>query len=279
MTGASSGIGIELARELARLGADLVLVARRGDRLRALAEEIGRSFGVRATVEARDLSQPGERRALVEALEARGTAVDVLVNDAGFGMHGAFIDIPWEREREEIEVDVVALVELTKSFAKPMVARGFGRILQVASTVAYQPSPGFAIYGAAKAFVLSFGEALRYELRGTGVTCTVVSPGITQTEFFGVAGQRTSSLYYRTFMMRPADVARVAVRALLRGKRAVVPGRLNALGAWLAAHLSRRFATWVAARILEGSGPEGRGGAEGAAHVRAPGSRSTGKRS
>lgn len=250
VTGASAGLGVEFARELARRGAGLVLVARREERLRALARELEGDARVSVAVSVRDLSRADERRALFEELEGRGTAVDLLVNNAGFGLHGPFLELPWEREREMLELDVVALVELTKRFARPMVTRGWGRILQVSSIGAYQPSPTYASYAAAKAFVLNFGEALRYELRGTGVSCTVVSPGVTDTEFLAVAGQRPSA-YQRAVMMRPDAVARDAVRAMLRGRATVVPGFLNAVTACFTTRLMpRATAAAVAARLM-----------------------------
>src|SRR5512134_3252055 len=179
VTGASSGIGADFARELAARGMHLVLVARREERLRALAEELERAHGVRTRVIAADLAKPDAPRALHERLRGEGVAVDVLVNNAGFGVYGAFLDVPWEREREMIELDVVALLHLTKLFARDMRERGFGRVLEVASIGAFQPSPTYAAYSAAKAFVQSFGEALACELRGSGVTVTTISPGVT----------------------------------------------------------------------------------------------------
>ena len=153
--------------------------------------------------------------------------MDVLINNAGFGLYGAFLEIPWERERAMLELDIVTLTHLTKLFVKDMVERRFGYVLLVASIGAYQPSPTYATYSAAKSYVLFFGEALHYELRKTGVNVTVVSPGVTKTEFLDVAGQQPS-LYQRTMMMASPDVTRIAVDALLKGKASVVPGYKNA---------------------------------------------------
>jgi short-subunit dehydrogenase len=251
VTGASSGLGVEFARELAGRGADVVLVARREERLRALAEELARDAGVGVAISPRDLARPEERLALFEELERRGTAVDVLVNNAGFGLFGPFLDLAWEKEQQMLELDVLALVDLTKRFARPMAARGWGRILQVSSVGAYQPTPTYASYAAAKSFVLNFGEALRHELRGTGVSCTVVSPGATRTEFFEVSGQRLAP-YHRAMMMGADQVAKAAVNGLLAGRATVVPGRLNALTACLTARvMPRNAAAALAARLMK----------------------------
>jgi short-subunit dehydrogenase len=254
VTGASSGIGADLARELAARGAHLVLVARREERLRALADELERAHGVRTRVVAMDLAAPDAPPALHARLAGEGIAVDVLVNNAGFGVYGPFLDVDWEREREMIALDVVALVHLTKLFARDMRARGFGRVLQVASIGAFQPSPTYATYSAAKAFVQSFGEALACELRGTGVTVTVVSPGVTETEFFAVAGQQRS-LFQRLTVMPSAKVARIALRAMERGRPLVVPGLANAFTAWSMRLLPRRLQASMAKTAMTlGSG-------------------------
>jgi hypothetical protein len=260
VTGASSGIGADFARELAARGAHVVLVARREDRLRALAEELERAHGVRTRVLASDLAKPDAPRALHDRLRGEGIAVDVLVNNAGFGVYGPFLDVPWERERQMLELDVLALVHLTKLFAADMRARGFGRVLQVASIGAFQPSPTYAAYSAAKAFVQSFGEALACELRGTGVTVTVVSPGVTDTEFFAVAGQQRS-LFQRLTVMPSAKVARIGIRALERGRPLVVPGFANALTAWSMRLLPRRWQASLAKTAMTlGSGSGGEAG-------------------
>jgi hypothetical protein len=240
VTGASSGLGADFARVLAERGCALVLVARREDRLKQLAEEIAGRHGVDVRVVAASLSEPDAPRTLHEGLAAEGLEVDVLVNNAGFGVFGPFLSIPWEREREMLELDVVAVVHLTKLFAADMVRRGRGWILQVASIGAYQPTPTYATYSAAKAFVLSFGEALAFELRGSGVSVTVVSPGVTATEFLAVSGQQPT-LYQRLAMMQSDDVARAGVRAMLRGKPSTVPGLVNKLPAFLMRFTPRRL--------------------------------------
>ncbi|MBI2838377.1 MAG: SDR family oxidoreductase [Acidobacteria bacterium] len=248
VTGASSGIGAALARRLAAEGADVVLVARREERLRALAEELVRQHRVAVEVKACDLARPDAREALFAEVNAGG-AVDVLVNNAGFGVHGAFLSIPWERERELLEVDVAALVHLTKLFGQAMTRRGFGRILQVSSIGAFQPTPTYAVYGAAKAFVQNFGEAIDHEMKGSGVRCTVLAPGVTTTEFHQVAGQKPNFFLTNTAMAAEA-VADIAVRGLLSGRRSVVPGIMNTLTSWFVRLLPRRQAVSMAARLM-----------------------------
>jgi short-subunit dehydrogenase len=245
VTGASSGLGADFARVLAEQGCHVVLVARRADRLEALAKELRERRGVEAHAIAMGLSEPDAPRVLHDRVSKLGLEIDVLVNNAGFGTWGEFLGVPWERELEMLQLDVVALVHLTKLFGAEMVRRGRGWILQVASIGAYQPTPTYATYSAAKAFVLSFGEALAFELRRSGVRVTVVSPGVTRTEFLEVAGQRPT-LYQRLAMMESADVARAGIRALLRGKPSAVPGLVNQLSAFGMRFTPRRLQARVA---------------------------------
>lgn len=240
VTGASSGLGVDFATILAEHGCHLVLVARREERLLTLADDLAQRHAVRTHVVPMDLAVPGAPQALHERLRGQNVAVDVLVNNAGFGIHGEFVDIPWEREEEMLRLDVVALVHLTKLFVRDMVARNFGYVLQVASIAAYQPAPTYATYAAAKAFVLSFGEALSYELRRTRVRVTVLSPGVTATEFLDVAGQRPS-LFQRLTMMQSRPVAEAGIRAMLRGRPSTVAGVPNALAAWSQRFVPRRL--------------------------------------
>ncbi len=187
ITGASSGLGEEFARQLARENYDLVLAARREDRLRAVAEQAKGLGSPRAEVISSDLGKPGAAQALYRQIGERGLEIDYLVNNAGFGTHGQFQHLPLEREIEEIDLNVSALVALTRLFLAAMVERKRGTVVNVASTAAFQPVPYMATYGATKAFVLSFSEALSVELRGTGVTVTALCPGPTRTEFQDVA--------------------------------------------------------------------------------------------
>lgn len=245
VTGASSGLGTDFARILAEHGCDLVLVARRADRLKELQRQITAMRPVKVHAVAMDLSAPSAGQALYDRIQDLGLAVDVLINNAGFGIHGNFVDIPWEREHEMLELDVVTLVHLTKLFVKDMVVRHFGYVMLVSSIGAYQPSPTYATYSAAKSFVLYFGEALSYELRRTNVKVTVVSPGVTATEFLQVAGQKPT-LYQRLLMMPSERVARIGIEAMLKGKPSKVPGLLNALPVQMMRLTPRRAAAALA---------------------------------
>jgi uncharacterized protein len=254
VTGASSGLGVDFARQLAARGCNLILVARREDRLRTVEQAITAQHGVEVDVIAMDLEPAEAPQQLYDQLKAAGRPVDVLINNAGFGLYGDFVEIPWERERAMLELDIVTLTHLTKLFVKDMVERRSGFVLLVASIGAYQPSPTYATYSAAKSYVLSFGEALHFELRKTGVNVTVVSPGVTKTEFLEVAGQKPS-LYQRAMMMKSADVTRIAVDAMLKGKASVVPGFKNAAVALSMRFMPRQLAAMAAERsMVVGSG-------------------------
>jgi short-subunit dehydrogenase len=226
VTGASSGIGAELAKELAAQGANIVLVARRLDALQNLAKQISAEQGVRTRVETADLSLAGEPERLFEALRRSGINVSVLANNAGYGTYGIFDAIDAATEQGMIELDVEAVARMTRLFAQPMRAARFGRILLTASVGAYSPSPLYAVYCACKAFVLSYGVAIRHELKGTGVTVSVLSPGAVRTDFHRVAGHEKNRFKERTGM-DPVPVAQAAVRGLLLGKAEIVPGFVN----------------------------------------------------
>jgi short-subunit dehydrogenase len=226
ITGASSGIGADLARVFAREGFDLVLVARSRHRLDELARELHEAHGTTARVLPIDLSVPGSPSALRERVVGEGVEVDVLVNDAGFGMHGRFAELDRARQLEMIQVNVVALTELTHLFVPEMVQRGGGRILNVASTAAFQPGPFMSVYCATKAYVLSFSEALAEELRGTGVTVTCLAPGATATRFGETAGALATRLF-RAGTMSSSEVAEAAYTATMKGVALAVPGWRN----------------------------------------------------
>ncbi len=249
VTGASSGLGADFARNLAARGCSVILVARREDLLKSLQQEIRDQHGVEADCIVMDLSREDAPQALYDQVKASGKAVDVLINNAGFGLYGEFIDIPWEREREMLQLDIITLIHLTKLFVRDMIARNYGYVLQVSSIGAYQPSPTYASYSAAKSFVLYFGEAINYELRKTNVHCTVISPGVTATEFLKVAGQEPT-LYQRLMRMKSADVAQIGINAMLRGRSSVVPGVLNSILAWSNRLMPRRVAAALAYRTM-----------------------------
>jgi short-subunit dehydrogenase len=231
VTGASSGIGRELSLVLAREGHDLVLVARREPELRALADEVKSRFGADSTVITADLSTPDGVRHVYDTVTSAGLDVDVLVNNAGFGGHGRFVETAAADEQRMLAVNVVALTDLTKLFAPDMVKRHRGRILNVASTAAFQPGPFMAIYYASKAYVLSFTEALGEELVGTGVTATALCPGVVPSGFQDVAGLADDAPMVTTPAAKSADfVAQAAYDGMMRGKRVVIPGTLNKIG-------------------------------------------------
>jgi uncharacterized protein len=228
VTGASSGLGRDFALQLAELGADVVLVARREDRLREVARAIEAQHRRRTRVVCADLSTDVGVEHLIQELDSERIVPLVLVNNAGFGYHGTFLSADWETERSMLDLDIVALVNLTRRIAAKMVDAGSGYILQVASIAAYQSSPSYASYAAAKSFVLNYGEAVAYELRGTGVSCTVLSPGVTATEFLGVAGVQMTP-FHRTTMMTSEKVVRLGLRAMVRRRASIVPGLVNRL--------------------------------------------------
>ena len=230
VTGASAGIGSEIAKLLAERGYALVLVARRKDRLTALAEELSDQHGVRVETIAADLGKPTPRGKIPGRIEELGLQVEILINNAGFATGGEpFHEADPERELEQVRVDVEAVVALTSAFLPAMVARGRGAVLNVASTAGMQPMPYSAGYAAAKAYVLSFSEAVHQEVRGHGVTITALAPGPVETEFWQIAGWETSTgkSFERSVpgaLISPAQAARAGVEGLERGERVVVPG-------------------------------------------------------
>ena len=231
VTGASSGIGLELARVAAARGYDLVLVARGEAALRALAEELARDHGAAAHVVLADLALPDGPERVVAAVDALGLDVEVLVNNAGFGLYGDFLDTDLAIERDMIAVNVTAPTALAKRFAIPMARRGRGRILNVASTAAFQPGPRMAVYYATKAYVLSLSLALSVELAGTGVTVTCLAPGPVRTPFRERAQVSASRLFSGERGRQAEEVARAGWDALERGRKLAIPGLLNRAGA------------------------------------------------
>lgn len=248
VTGASSGLGVEFARELARRGCALVLVARSEAPMQQLAAEL-RAAGATVQVRPCDLGDGAAREALASALASDGVAIDILVNNAGFGLFGDFIDTDWPRLEAMLAVDVMALTHMTRLFLPGMRERGYGRVLQVASTGAFQPTPTYAAYSAAKSYVLEFSHALQEELRGTGVHSTVVSPGVTATAFLEVSGQRPT-WYQRATRMQAPDVARRGIAAMLAGRSGVITGWVNALMAHSTRLMPRVLSARIAGRLM-----------------------------
>lgn len=252
VTGASSGLGIDFANELAARGADLVIVARREDRLRDVADDIAERHGVNVHAESMDVGDANAADRLKARLDEQGITIDLLVNNAGFGLHGHFLEIEPESEQAMLDLDIQSLTRMTRLFAQGMKERGWGRILQVSSIGAYQPSPTYAAYGAAKSYVLMYSHALNCELRGSGVSSTVISPGITRTEFLEVAGQ-SPTLYQRVMMMESEEVARIGIRAMLRRRAEVVPGWGNAITAFFTRLMPRTWAAAMTYRLMGGA--------------------------
>lgn len=252
ITGASSGIGESLARQLAAHGADLILVARTEDRLHALAAELGARYRVQVHVLPADLNLPGAASQLHAAVQARGLSVDILVNNAGLGGYGEFSTQPSDEIDRMITVNIGALTGLTRAFLPDMLARGRGRVLNVASTAAFQPGPLMAVYYATKAYVLSFSEAIAEEVAGSGVSVTALCPGPVQTGFQAVSRLGESDLLSgpaRLAILSADEVARLGVRGMLVGQRVVVAGRLNRVQTLLPRLLPRAVVTRLIARV------------------------------
>jgi uncharacterized protein len=247
VTGASSGIGAAFARELASRGANLVLVARSRDKLATLADELSASFGVAADVAVADLAAPSAAENLAAELHRRGLQIDILVNNAGFGLYSQLHQADGAALADMIRVNVAALVDLTRLYLPPMLDRDRGAIINVASTAAFQPVPYMAVYGASKAFVLSFTEALWAETRGTDVRVTALCPGSTDTGFFDIAGENAQV----GRRIPPKRVVQAAFRALDRRASTTVTG---GAGNWLLTNAPRvaprQFIARMAARTM-----------------------------
>lgn len=235
VTGASSGIGLELARVLAREGHPLVLVARRTEPMRALADELSKAHGTACVVVGADLGQPEGVATVVREVRERQLEVEVLVNNAGFGLAGGFTALPAESQLGMIDLNIRSLTALTHAFLPGMVARRRGYVLQVASSAAFQPGPFMAVYYASKAYVLSFSAALHEELRGTGVHVTALCPGYTETQFASRAAEHQTPRLFAGPLGRgdARHVAEVGYRALMRGRTVVVPGLVDRVLSWL----------------------------------------------
>jgi short-subunit dehydrogenase len=251
VTGASSGFGIEFATLLAERKANLVLAARRTEAMESLAEQLRQERGVSVVVEGIDLSIAGAGAELKSRLDERGIAVDVLVNNAGCGLYGDFVDQPLQKILGMLQLNMLAVTELTHVFAADMIKRRTGHILLVASLLGYEATPGYAAYAASKGYVLLLGEALHAELKPHGVSVTVLSPGASATAFGEVAGQKSTAAL-RMLMMRPQPVARTGILAMLRHRSSVVAGILNKLVVFVFRFTPRRMQRGVMQRVMSG---------------------------
>ena len=249
ITGASSGIGRAFAHRIAADGADLVLVARSADTLTTLARELTDHYGIRAVAVAHDLDAPGAAGTLVERLHDEGHRIDALVNNAGLGIHGDLVSQSLPSVSTQIAVNVTSLTELTAHLLPGMLERRRGAIINVASTAAFQPVPHMSVYGATKAYVLSFSRALWRETRGTGVDVVAICPGATATAFFDIAGDDAAVGPRRT----PEGVVDTALRGLRRGRPTVIDGAANAFSSRLAARLPERAVLAITERAMRSS--------------------------
>ncbi|MFE2109084.1 SDR family NAD(P)-dependent oxidoreductase [Kitasatospora sp. NPDC059463] len=250
ITGASSGLGAEFARQLAARGHDLVLVARSADRLHDLAGRLGESHGITAHVLVQDLAAPDAARRIGAELADRGLGVDLLVNNAGFGTCGPFETIDPRRDHDQLMVNVVALADLTHELLPGMLARGRGAVVNVGSTAGFQPTPYFAVYGSSKAFVLNFSLALRQEYRRRGIRVLALCPGPVETGFFDVIGTRKAAVVGR--FTTPEPVVRAALRALDADRAYLVPGLANRIAAHLAPRRPRALVAAITERMSRG---------------------------
>ncbi len=248
ITGASSGIGYELAHVFAKNGWNLVLVARRLDRLLALSQQLSKSFGVSVFVIEKDLTKPQASEELFRETSSKNLVIDALVNNAGVATYGMFSRTELKAETDLLEINIGALTKLSKFYLRPMLERKKGWILNVASTAAFQPGPLMAVYYASKAYVLSFSEALANELEGTGVSVTALCPGATKTEFKDAAKMGDSKLFQKQ-VMSAERVAQEGYRGMMRRKTIVIPGVKNTIMAssvrwaprWLVPRVVRRL--------------------------------------
>jgi len=251
VTGASSGFGVQFANLLAERKANLVLVARRTEPMEKLAEELRQRHFVKVVVEGMNLARTGVGVELKSRLDARGIAIEILVNNAGYGLYGAFLDQPLEKTVDMLQLNMITVTELTYVFARDMVKRRGGHILLTASLLGYQAVPGYAAYAATKAYVLLFGEALHQELQPHGVAVTALCPGMSATSFGEVAGQRLSPLL-RMMIMKPHPVAKAGVLAMLERRATVVPGFFNKAVVFLDRLMPRPMQRMILGKVIAG---------------------------
>ena len=247
ITGASSGIGKAFADVLAQNGYAVVLTARRGDRLDALAAELQQKYGVATHTIVADLSQRDAAQQIASQLESRGLMIDVLVNNAGYGVPGSYVNVPWADHEKFMQVMVTAVLDLTYRLLPGMIERGWGRVINIASVAGMVPSPaGHTLYGASKAFLIRVSEALAAENMAKGVNVTAVCPGFTWSEFHDVTGTRDKMNNMPNFLwLKADDVAREGYDAVMNGRSVVVNGGIYRFLVWLNGALPRSVSRWV----------------------------------
>ena len=249
VTGASSGIGKDIASQLAAQGMNLVITARREARLEELATALIDKFSVEVQVVAADLSAQGASATLFEKTEGAGQIIDVLINNAGFGTQDNFVETPWDTLGDQLHLNIVALTHLSHLFGQAMKERGRGWIMNVASIGAYLPTPKYATYAAGKAYVRNFTEALAYEMAPTGVRVCCLCPGATKTEFMEVAGH-SLPIWQKPALMSSERCARIGIRALFGWRRNTVSGFGNRVAMFMLRFVPRRLMVWVSAKIM-----------------------------
>jgi uncharacterized protein len=249
ITGASSGIGLELARQFAKYGSDLVLVARRENRLKALAEELNQSYGTVCVEYCTDLSDIDASTKVFAFCKKQNIHIDVLVNNAGFGANDAFVHLPAELQVRMLNVNIIALTHLTRLFLPDMLKKGRGGVLNIASTGAFQPGPFIAVYYASKAYVLSFTSALANEVMGTGLIVSCLAPGPVDTEFRSVAKIPPDSVLRKVAEKSAFDVARIGYKGFRSGKTLIIPGLMNRIGVFVLRFLGRNWAANMARSV------------------------------
>lgn len=252
VSGASSGFGLEFVKLFAQDGYNLILVARHANDLQSVAAEVQKKYhDCQVTVIPKDLSLSGSAQELYNEVKNKNLTVDVLINDAGFGEHGLFMDTDLEKELKMIQLNVTSLVHLTKLFMQEMVQRNDGKILQLASIASFMPIPKMAVYAATKAFVLSFTEALQYELKDTNVTMTALCPGASDTDFFDRANAEDIRMVQDTGLSDPAKVAKDGYEALMKGEKRIVSGAKNKLQAFMSNFVPDKILAAGMAKMME----------------------------
>lgn len=250
ITGASNGIGLELARIHASKGDNLILVARSTEKLQALKAELEQKHSVTVHVIGKDLSVPDAAKAVYDETTAMNIKVDYLINNAGFGDYGMFVDNNWDKEAQMLQLNMTALTQMTKLYLQDMVKRGSGRIMNVASTGAFQPAPCMAVYCATKAYVLSFSEAVNDEVSDKGVSITALCPGATTTGFEAAADMGDSNLFKGAMVASAKSVAEYGYKAMMKGKSVAVHGWMNYIMVNASRFVPRNLVVKIARKVI-----------------------------